>query len=205
MDIWPVIHSERKTLATDLEAVQGEQWSTPSLCSDWTVRDVLAHMTATAKMSTPTFLGKLAGSGFKFEKVQASGIAAEKGASPADTLARFEAIVTSTGRPPGPLDTILGETIVHSEDIRRPLGIKHEYPMEAVVQTADFFKNSNLIIGTKRRITGLTLRATDAQWSTGSGPEVAGPMLALLMAMTGRQAAMSELTGEGVETLASRS
>jgi uncharacterized protein (TIGR03083 family) len=204
MDIWPVIHAERKALATDLGALQDDQWSTSSLCSDWTVRDVLAHMTATAKMSPAAFFVKFAGSGFNFGKLQNKGVAAERGTSPADTLARFEAIVNSTGHPPGPPDTMLGETIVHSEDIRRALGIKHAFPTEAMVQTADFFKNSNLIIGTKRRITGLTLRATDTQWSTGSGPEVAGPMLALLMAMTGRKAATSELTGEGVETLAAR-
>jgi uncharacterized protein (TIGR03083 family) len=205
MDIWPVIHSERKALATDLGALRDDQWSASSLCSDWTVRDVLAHMTATAKMSPAAFFVKFAGSGFNFGKVQSSGIAAQQGTSPADTLAGFEAIVNSTGHPPGPPATMLGETIVHSEDIRRALGIKHAYPAEAVVQTADFFKNSNLLIGTKRRITGLTLRATDTEWSTGSGPEVAGPILALLMAMTGRTAATGELTGEGVETLAARS
>ncbi len=119
--------------------------------------------------------------------MQSNGIAAEKGSSPADTLAGFEAIVTSTGHPPGPPDTMLGETIVHSEDIRRALGLKHAYPTEAVVQAADFFKRSNLIIGTKRRITGLKLRATDTEWSTGDGPEVTGPILALLLAMTGRK------------------
>jgi uncharacterized protein (TIGR03083 family) len=204
MDIWPVIHAERKALASDLGSLQQDQWSTTSLCTEWTVRDVLAHMTATAKMSPPAFFVKLAGSGFNFGKLQGKDIAAEKGASAADTLAGFEAIVTSTGHPPGPPNTMLGETIVHSEDIRRALGIRHAYPTDAVVQAADFFKGSNLIIGTKRRISGLKLRATDAEWSTGDGPEVTGPILALLMAMTGRKPATSELTGEGVETLAAR-
>jgi uncharacterized protein (TIGR03083 family) len=204
MDIWPVIHAERKALASDLGSLQGDQWSTTSLCTEWTVRDVLAHMTATAKMSPPAFFVKLAGSGFNFGKLQSKDIAAEKGASPADTLAGFGAIVTSTGHPPGPPDTMLGETIVHSEDIRRALGLRHAYPPEAVVQAANFFKGSNLIIGTKRRISGLKLRATDAEWSTGDGPEVTGPILALLMAMTGRKPATSELTGEGVKTLAGR-
>jgi len=73
-----------------------------------------------------------------------------------------------------------------------------------VVQVADFYKNSNLIIGTKRRIEGLALRATDTGWSHGTGPEVSGPMLALLMAMTGRKAAASELSGEGLATLQAR-
>ena len=71
--------------------------------------------------------------------------------------------MTSVKHPPGPADTWLGETIVHAEDIRRPLGIEHHYPADAVVGIADFFKGSNLLIGSKRRIAGLTLRATDAE------------------------------------------
>jgi uncharacterized protein (TIGR03083 family) len=204
MDTWPVIHAERQALVSDLGSLQDDQWSTTSLCTEWTVRDVLAHMTATARMSPPAFFIKIAGTGFNFGKLQGEGIAANRGPTPADTLAEFEAIVTSTGHPPGPPDTMLGETIVHSEDIRRPLGLRHAYPTDAVVQAADFFKGSNLIIGTKRRISGLRLCATDAEWSTGDGPEVAGPILSLLMAMTGRKPAASELTGEGVQSLAAR-
>jgi len=205
MDIWPVIHDQRKALAADLKGRGGEEWVTPSLCSQWTVRDVLAHMTSAARLTPPAFFGKLIGSGFNFEKVQASGIAANRGSSPADTMARFEAVLTSVKHPPGPADTWLGETIVHAEDIRRPLGIVHHYPTDAVVQVASFYQGSNLLIGSKRRIEGLTLRATDADWSHGTGPEVAGPILSLVLAMTGRKAPIDDLTGEGVATLRSRS
>jgi len=204
MDIWPVVHSERKALAEDLRSCNEAQWSTVSLCSKWTVRDALAHMSATANMTPASFLPKLASNGFKFESLQASGIAAQSGSSAADTLARFEAIVNSNGRPPGPPATMLGEVLVHSEDIRRPLGISHEFPTEAAVQVADFFKKSNLLIGAKRRITGLTLRATDAEWSHGSGPEVSGPIHTLVMAMTGRKAVLDDLSGDGVAILRER-
>ena len=34
----------------------------------------------------------------------------------------------------------------------------------------DFYKNSNTLIGTKNRIAGLTLKATDTDWTHGSGP-----------------------------------
>jgi uncharacterized protein (TIGR03083 family) len=205
MDTWPTIHAERKALATDLQSLTSEQWATPSLCSQWTVRDVLAHLTSAASLTPPAFFAKLAGSGFSFDKMQESGVAAQRGDSPADTLARFEAVETSTKHPPGPGDTWLGEMIVHAEDIRRPLGIKHEYPTEAVVRVANFFKGSNMLIGSKRRIAGLTLHATDTEWSHGTGPEVAGPILSLVMAMTGRKAADDDLTGDGVATLRSRS
>ena len=46
--MWPTIASERHTLAEDLGGFSETQWSEPSLCTGWTVRDVLAHMTATA-------------------------------------------------------------------------------------------------------------------------------------------------------------
>ena len=204
LDIWPVVHTERKSLASDMTGLPSERWSAQSLCTGWTVRDVLAHMTATAKVTPANFFPKLIGSGLNFGRMQSKDIAAESGDSPADTLVAFESVLTSTRRPPGPPASMLGETIVHSEDIRRPLGIQHDYPIEAVVQVADFYKGSNLIIGTKRRINGQRMRATDADWSYGDGPEVSGPMLSLLVAMTGRKAVLDDLSGEGVETLRSR-
>jgi uncharacterized protein (TIGR03083 family) len=203
-DIWPVIHSERKALAADLQALDDAQWQAASLCSHWTVRDVTAHMTATAKITPPAFFAKLAVSGFSLERLQDKDITVEKGSSAADTLARFDAVVNSEKHPPGPLDSWLGEAILHAEDIRRPLAIQHEYPKDAVVRLADFYKGSNLVVGTKRRIEGLTLRATDADWSHGSGPEVSGPIMLLVMAMTGRKAALDGLTGDGVATLRTR-
>jgi uncharacterized protein (TIGR03083 family) len=203
-DVWPVIHAERKALAAQLQGISDQAWSTPSGCSEWTVQDVLAHMTATAKLSGASFFPKLAGSGFSLKKLQAKDIARERGSSGPDTLARFTAQIDSTGRPPGPVETMLGEVLLHSEDIRRPLGLAHAYPQEAVMQAADFYKGSNLILGTKRRIAGVTLRATDGDWSHGEGPSVDGPMLALLSAMTGRKAALDDLSGDGVAVLRSR-
>lgn len=201
---WPTIHAERKALAADLASLDDSQWSTPSWCEQWSVRDVLAHMSATARITPPTFFAKIVGSGLSFSKMQAKDIARERGGSPADTLARFESIEMSTKHPPGPVDTMLGETLIHSEDIRRPLGIHHNYPVDAAVRAADFFKGSNLIIGAKNRISGLKLSATDADWSTGSGPEVSGPVMALVLAMTGRRLVLDELSGDGVPTFRER-
>jgi uncharacterized protein (TIGR03083 family) len=203
-DVWDTIHAERQTLANDLAALSAAQWATPSLCGGWTVRDALAHMTATAKMTPPRFFGKLVSSGFSFTTLQSRDIAVEKGASEAETLARFAAEVNSSKHPPGPNDSWLGETLVHSEDIRRPLGITHSYPTDAAVQVANFYKGSDLLIGAKTRIAGLRLRATDADWQHGEGPEVSGPIMSLVVAMTGRKAALDELSGDGVPMLATR-
>ncbi|MBC2641463.1 MULTISPECIES: maleylpyruvate isomerase family mycothiol-dependent enzyme [unclassified Rhodococcus (in: high G+C Gram-positive bacteria)] len=200
---WPTIHDERRALVDDLEPLTEEQWSTPSLCERWTVRDVFAHMTATEKMTPPKFVGKLVGSGFRINTMFEKDIAREEEGTPAEALDEFRAHMGDSTHPPGPIDAMLGEMIVHGEDIRRPLGIAHDYPMDAVVRVADFYKNSNLLIGSKSRVAGLTLRATDTDWTTGSGPEVSGPMLALVLAMTGRSAALGELGGDGLGQLKS--
>jgi uncharacterized protein (TIGR03083 family) len=204
-EIWPTIHTERAALAADLESLSAERWDTPSLCEGWTVRDVVAHMTATARISAGSFVGKFISSGFSLTKLQAKDIAALRGATHADTLANFQAEVNSSKHPPGPTDTWLGETLVHSEDIRRPLGIEHEYPVDAAVEVANFYKGSNLVIGAKKRLDGVRLQATDADWSHGDGPEVSGPIVALVMAMAGRKEALADLSGDGVSKLSSRS
>jgi uncharacterized protein (TIGR03083 family) len=201
---WPVIHAERDALAADLDGLDQAGWDTPSMCAQWTVRQTLGHMTATARMTPPQFFLAMAKSGFSFNKMTATEVQRETSGSSADGLAAFRSVRASTSHPPGPVDSWLGETIIHGEDIRRPLGISREYPTAAVVRVADFYKGSNLIVGAKKRIAGLRLRATDADWATGEGPEVSGPVLALVLTMTGRTAALDDLSGDGVTELRAR-
>ena len=198
---WDAIHRERAALASDLANLSDEQWQTGSLCGDWTVQQTLGHMTAAASTNPPKWMARFAGTGFRFDTLIGKDIATQTAGGPAQTLSRFRTIETSNGHPPGPVDSWLGETFVHAEDIRRPLGISHDYSVDAAVRLADFYTRSNLLIGSKKRVAGLTLRATDAEWSSGSGPEVAGPAMAIVMTMTGRTVALEELDGEGVETL----
>jgi len=201
---WPVIHAERRALADDLAGLSDEQWQLPSLCSGWTVHQLLGHMVATAKMTPGAFFAGFLGAGFNFDKMARRRVDAETAGGPAATLAEFRAHADSTSSPPGPVDSWLGETLVHSEDIRQPLGIAHDYPAAALARTLDFYKKSNLIVGAKKRIAGVTLRATDIDWSTGDGPVVEGPAKSLLLVMTGRRSALEDLSGDGVTVLRGR-
>jgi uncharacterized protein (TIGR03083 family) len=99
---------------------------------------------------------------------------------------------------------MLGEIVVHGADIRRPLGLEHRSPEAALIALANSWKNSNLLIGAKRRIAGLRLRATDSDWIWGDGPEVSGPLSSLILAMTGRKGAHGDLAGDGLAKLAAR-
>ena len=201
---WPLIRTERVALIADLESVPETQWSTPSLCAGWTVRDVLAHMTTTAKMTPGKFIARYAGTGFRFNVFNAIGVREEQGASPADALARFKAELDSTTGPPGPVDAMVAEAVIHGEDIRRPLGIAHAYQPEALTLVGNFVTRGNLLLGGKRRSTGLKLTATDVDWTHGAGPEVKGPMASIILALTGRKAGLPDLSGEGQATLTER-
>jgi uncharacterized protein (TIGR03083 family) len=201
---WPTIHVERGALAADLAELAGDKWVTPSLCAGWTVHQVLAHMVATAKMTPAKFMVKFARSGFNFARFADKQIEVELAGGPAATLAAFREVQTATTAPPGPKDSWLGEALVHAEDIRRPLGIAHDYPLDWVTRTIDFYASSNVLIGGKKRVDGLRLQATDTAWARGAGPVVEGPAMALLLATCGRKTALDDLAGPGLQTFRGR-
>ncbi|GCA97816.1 maleylpyruvate isomerase N-terminal domain-containing protein [Mycolicibacterium sp. NCC-Tsukiji] len=49
--VWAAVHTERRALVEDLTDLTERQWETPSLCQDWAVRDVVAHLAATATLT----------------------------------------------------------------------------------------------------------------------------------------------------------
>jgi uncharacterized protein (TIGR03083 family) len=203
-DVWPTIHAERTALADDLTTLTSEQWSTQSLCDEWTVHDVLAHLLSAAKMTPPKFFAKFAASGFNFDKFAGKQVAAEGAGGPAATLAAFRAVHDRTTSPPGPKETWLGEAFVHGEDIRRPLGMSRDYPLSEVARALAFYTRSNAIIGGRKRVADLTLKASDTDFTAGDGPLVEGPVVSLLLVASGRKGALDELSGPGVETLRGR-
>jgi uncharacterized protein (TIGR03083 family) len=203
-EVWTTIAAERGALAEDLTDLTSAQWDTSSLCAGWTVRDIVAHLSATASMSPPKFFLGMAKAGFNFDKFANGQVSKHRGPNAAATLSEFRSSQNSTSAPPGPKTSWLGEVVVHGEDVRHPLDISHTYPPEAVRQVIDFYKGSNMLIGSKNRIAGLALNATDDDWQHGQGDRVEGPLLSLLLAMTGRAVACDDLTGPGVPTLRGR-
>jgi uncharacterized protein (TIGR03083 family) len=205
MDTWEAIRTERASLADALAGLPDDAWDRPSWCAGWSVREVVAHLIATAQMTPPAFMAKLTASGFRFPVMSAKEIRRiTEGRSNADLVATYRAHIGTRNAPPGPPASWLGETIVHGEDIFGALGPYREHPVDHVTAVADFYAGSNLLIGAKTRIAGVTLRATDAAWTHGTGPEVSGPAIALVMAMTGRTASLKDLTGDGVAVLQTR-
>jgi uncharacterized protein (TIGR03083 family) len=203
-DLWPVIHAERSALAHDLARLRPWQWEAQSMCVRWRVREVAAHLTATSKMTPGRFMRHLAGTGLRLTAMNAKEVLEENRGSTAALLNEYRAHLSDTTGPPWPPVLILGEIILHGQDIRRPLKMRHSPPQGAVLSVANFYKRTNLLVGARHRIAGLRLQATDADWSHGRGADVTGPLLSLTLAMTGRTPAMDDLSGYGLDTLRSR-
>jgi uncharacterized protein (TIGR03083 family) len=203
-ETWSLVHAERAALATDLAYITDAQWSTPSLCAGLSVREVLAHLTAAGSLNGLRWLAGVIRCRFDFDRQVVMRLAEQLGSSPAETFARFERVVDSTTSPPLPVLALLGEVVVHGEDIRRPLGIAHDHPADVLTRVARYYAGTDQVVVARGRVRGLRLQATDGPFATGTGPLVAGRTLALVMAMTGRGVFCDELTGEGVATLRDR-
>jgi uncharacterized protein (TIGR03083 family) len=201
---WPLIHAERAALAADLAQLNERQWDTASLCDRFTVRQVLAHLTAGASLGPVRWTAGVLRCRFDFDRQVAMRLAEHLGADAAETLARFRAVGTSTTKPLVPTRAMLGETVVHGEDIRRPLGIDRDYTVSTLTVLADYYQGSNVPVQSKARIRGLRLAATDGPFATGSGPLVTGTTLDLIMAMAGRASCCDRLDGDGVALLRER-
>jgi len=201
---WRLIHAERAALADTLEGLSPDQWAVPSLCDGWSVRLLAAHILAGAEQTGPHFMLGMAANGFRFNAMMRRDAQRLGALTPADIVRRLRARTTTTNHPPAPVMAMLGEVVVHGEDLRRPLGLRADPSPEATVACLDMYETASFPVGGKKRITGLRLVAADVGWSYGAGPEVSGPGLAVMLAMTGRPAGMTGLTGDGVEILRGR-
>ncbi|MCU1361051.1 MAG: hypothetical protein JWN99_2340 [Ilumatobacteraceae bacterium] len=201
---WQLIHSERRTVADMLETLTAEQWAAPSLCGSWTVQQTAGHMVTGAEQTTGHFMSGMVKNAFRFNTMMDRDARREGARPPADLVERLRARLTTTNRPPAPAITMLGEIVVHGQDVSRPLGLDTRPSAQAVIACLEMYKDASFPVGAKKRIAGLRLRATDVDWSHGAGPEVSGPGVSLLMVMTGRADGVNALQGDGLPTLKSR-
>lgn len=201
---WRLIHAERARLLGVLDGLFAEQWTERSLCIDWTVEEVVAHLSAAANTGRWAWIRSIIRSGFTPAKHNARLLYRYRGHSPAETVDNFRESVTATIAPTKDYPAFLGEVIVHGQDIVRPLGIELSPDPAAVDSVAHFYVAKDFAVNSKTLAMGLRLRADDADFEAGAGPMVTGRLLDLVMAMAGRPQALQTLSGDGVAELQSR-
>lgn len=197
---WTAIAGQRRVLADLLDGLDGDGWERPSLCAAWRIRDVAAHVALTPRSpGAVTILARGLRARGDFDALNRD-LAVEHAARIPDLVAALRADAGNRRRPAitTPANLVF-DTIVHVQDVAVPLGLRVEPPVEAAVAGAERVWRMGWPFHARRRLRGLHLRATDAEWSAGEGAEIRGPVRALLLLLTGRtDAALPELTGPGV-------
>ncbi|MEV6346825.1 maleylpyruvate isomerase family mycothiol-dependent enzyme [Actinoplanes sp. NPDC051851] len=209
MDILEMIADERRGMADLVEALDEKQLATQSLCGEWSVREVIGHVTAAVAAPRSWLLPALVRGGFNVHRantVLARRLAAR---SPAELAATLRENATNPFKPPlvgyhGPLTDLQ----VHGQDIRRPLGLANWLRPDRLRLALEFLTGGTESrpagFVTRKRLAGLRFEATDLDWSSGTGPTVAGEAEAVMLALCGRPIVLPELTGDGVPTLTTR-
>jgi uncharacterized protein (TIGR03083 family) len=203
-DPMQLAQGERADLAGFLTGLTPEQWDAPTLCSKWSVRDVVAHIISYDDLGPAGLVGRFARGWFLPDQVNQVGVEDYARLGPDQLLAVFSDRLRPAGLTAGFGGRIgLVDGLIHHQDIRRALGAAREVPTQRLAEALPFARTAPPIRAFWRA-RGLRLVATDLDWSSGSGPVVEGPAEPLLMAMAGRSAAVAELTGPGQPTLAGR-
>jgi uncharacterized protein (TIGR03083 family) len=191
-----LIRDEQAEFADLLRSIPSEAWAQPSLCEGWTVRDVVVHAAAhihNQQRDKATL--------DEFSRRPNAELIAWLDSPPQESKSRFGWVRRLSG------EVQRGELMIHQQDVRRALDIPRSIPVERVRAVVDFGLTSLGGLGlayARQRSKGLHLMSPEAGWTWGSGPELRGPLEAILMATAGRRSALGDLHGAGVTTLAER-
>lgn len=202
-ELWKHIHAERAALAEARAGISPADWEHPSLCAGRTVKDVAAHVIANPQLGwrfMPGMLVRNVGRGYN-TMVDREVRRWSRSRTPEQILAEFETYAASTRHVPitTSVEPLL-DTLVHTQDILRPLGLRHDMAPDAAAVAADRARLSGAVVGWRRP--RVRLVATDVDWVRGRGPTVEGPMQELLMLSTVRTPDTTLLGGEGIAVLA---
>lgn len=191
--------------------LSAEQWTEPSLCDGWRVCDVYGHMTyggvTPLRTVVPVLLFRYRGSlnrGSAVESVRYADTHPQQ--TVIDEFARSSRHPVGIGKLVKPAELHM-DHIVHELDIRRPLGLATEWNTDDLRAALDAAVTTKTpLIAPAKTANGLRFAATDIDWASGpdDAPLVQGPAEDLLLAITGRQAGLAALSGDGVAALAAR-
>ncbi|MNW27328.1 hypothetical protein D3C74_41200 [compost metagenome] len=201
---WELVHAERARLAGLLGSLAPEQWNAPSLCANWQIRDVAAHLAAAGSTSTARWLVNMARSGFNSDRHNERLLRPQLGDSARQTLDNFNRSASKSIAPLNSVTGLLGEVVVHGQDIAQALDLILRPEPTALRAVAGFFASKDFAVNSSTLVKGLRMSAADDAFSCGNGPEVRGELLDLVLAMAGREQVLPRLQGAGVGELARR-
>ncbi|SDO90345.1 TIGR03083 family protein [Pedococcus dokdonensis] len=174
------------TSLADLLASADEVWDSPSLCEEWQVRHVVAHVTMPVRLTPEAFGAEMAAARGDFSTMSNT-VAARDAALPVGTLvAQLRSPRLHTWEPPGGgADGAVSHAVIHSLDVTVALDRPTVAPTEAVVSVLE------RIVAAQGGWFGVDLaevrlEATDLDWSWGAGEVIRTDSGRLVTLVSGR-------------------
>jgi uncharacterized protein (TIGR03083 family) len=202
-EVWTAIDDQRRALAHLLEDLSEQEWRRPSLCEGWTVRQVAAHLALqnTTWSAMPRAVLGLVRHGGMNGAIHA--MACRHAELPVEAIVGEIRDRIGVWRPLSAVtfrETAI-DYLVHGQDIAVPLRRTLPTPPGLAVIAADRVWSSPRMFHARKKLAGYRLVADNAPWAAGQGHEISGPIGALLLLLTGRPAALPQLSGPGVAGL----
>ncbi|MFT7599759.1 MAG: hypothetical protein ACI8TP_002695 [Acidimicrobiales bacterium] len=202
-DEWTIAGKARTDFAEMISGLSADQQTADTLCDGWTVQNVAGHVVSFIEMSLPTLMISMAKGGFNIDKAWHAN-AKKYGEQGMQEIVRK--IQADAAKPSAvksfPAGLTIADVAVHTQDVRRPLGLGGSLDPQVTRSALDFctsHKKGKMQVPSDH-IGGLCLEAADMDWTWGSGDLVRGPAEAILLAIN-RRDTRSELTGDGVAKL----
>jgi uncharacterized protein (TIGR03083 family) len=182
------VAAERRELAAVLGGLPPGAWDEPSLCDGWRVREVVAHLTMPFRYSAARFAFEVARSRGNFNRMADRCARRDAAASAAELTAALRDNAEHPWKPPGGgLAGALTHDVIHGLDITVALGIERAVPADRLAVVLDSITSARSLKFFGARLAGIQLRATDTDWSFGSGTPVTGAAQDLALVVCGRR------------------
>ena len=215
--VWAAVDARRSTLVDLLSGVGEDDWQVTSLCPEWTVKDVAAHLTMPS-------LGIRAMVGLALRHPGSTNTLIRDGSKDLSRRQSADQIIEGLRAMIGyhhhfPTLTCreaLIDVLGHSLDIAIPLaaagsvpaaqvasGLPPDQVAEAANHVLSYRGGRNSKVFHPVPLDGLLLRATDHPWTSGAGLEVRGTMTDLFLLLIGRMVHLDRLDGPGASAVRS--
>jgi len=192
----------RHQFADRILALDEQAWDEPSWCSGWQVRDVLAHLVRNAESTSWSLMSDLLRGGFRPDHSLNKAAKRLRGVQVRELAERLRRAADERLRSGGSSKPFgMGDVVVHSADAFRPLGQDVDVAPDVAASVLDAYWDKARMVVHAAPHRGHHLVATDFDWSRGSGTEIRGRTIDLVLLVANRRQVLPLLEGPGLEAL----
>lgn len=201
-DLQPLVSATYLALADTLAALPEQRWDTPSLCEGWRVREVVAHMTMPARYNEDAFMVELRADEFDFTRLSNRIASRDAKLNTTDLVGNLRDEALHRWTPPGEGQRgALNHVVIHALDITVPLGEPRSASDAATRLVLNDLTEGGAHAHFSTDIGGRNLKATDIDWSFGTGPSLSGTAGDLILHISGRSVSADRLRGNPLTKL----